>query len=183
MDGRAGLSDMDISRALDGDHAPGPATELFIDHARSIITRNSSADIPFNLSMNPYRGCEHGCVYCLRGDTRILMADGSERELSALRVGDEIVGTEPDGWYGKYARTKVVAHWETWKPAYRVGLAGGTELVASGDHRFLTERGWKHVTAAESTRRYRPALGLGPSRRLGRKPQRHRRTRRCRSAI
>ena len=34
----------------------------------------------------------------------------------------------------------------TTKPAYRVTLADGTELVASGDHRFLTERGWKHVT-------------------------------------
>ncbi|MFX6230721.1 hypothetical protein ABTF44_22250, partial [Acinetobacter baumannii] len=32
--------------------------------ARSIITRNSSPDLPFSLSLNPYRGCEHGCIYC-----------------------------------------------------------------------------------------------------------------------
>jgi DNA repair photolyase len=43
---------------------PHPATQLFIDHARSIITRNDSPDIPFTQSVNPYRGCEHGCVYC-----------------------------------------------------------------------------------------------------------------------
>ena len=34
------------------------------DHARSIIASNDSPDIPFDLSINPYRGCEHGCVYC-----------------------------------------------------------------------------------------------------------------------
>ncbi|MEQ1437734.1 PA0069 family radical SAM protein [Fontimonas sp. SYSU GA230001] len=44
--------------------APPPTTELFIDHARTIITRNDSPDIPFTQSVNPYRGCEHGCVYC-----------------------------------------------------------------------------------------------------------------------
>lgn len=40
------------------------ATEVRIDPARSIINRNQSPDIPFNLSINPYKGCEHGCIYC-----------------------------------------------------------------------------------------------------------------------
>lgn len=39
-------------------------TEVQVERARSIITRNSSPDIPFDRSINPYRGCEHGCVYC-----------------------------------------------------------------------------------------------------------------------
>lgn len=39
-------------------------TEVQIERSRSIITRNSSPDIPFDRSINPYRGCEHGCVYC-----------------------------------------------------------------------------------------------------------------------
>ena len=43
---------------------PGPATQLFPDRARSIIAHNDSPDIPFDQSINPYRGCEHGCVYC-----------------------------------------------------------------------------------------------------------------------
>ena len=41
-----------------------PDTRLMPDPARRIISRNSSPDLPFNLSINPYRGCEHGCIYC-----------------------------------------------------------------------------------------------------------------------
>jgi len=38
--------------------------ELIPERARSIIARNGSPDVPFNQSINPYRGCEHGCIYC-----------------------------------------------------------------------------------------------------------------------
>ncbi len=49
----------------DGDTPdPAPETELFQETIRSIISRNQSPDIPFEQSINPYRGCEHGCVYC-----------------------------------------------------------------------------------------------------------------------
>ncbi|SCC91340.1 conserved hypothetical protein [Thiomonas sp. X19] len=44
--------------------APPPATTVTHEQARSLLTRNSSPDIPFTLSLNPYRGCEHGCIYC-----------------------------------------------------------------------------------------------------------------------
>ncbi len=40
------------------------ATEVTFEEARSIISRNDSPDIPFEASLNPYRGCEHGCIYC-----------------------------------------------------------------------------------------------------------------------
>ncbi|MGF1629882.1 MAG: PA0069 family radical SAM protein [Kiloniellaceae bacterium] len=43
---------------------PGPPTEVTWDATRSIITRNTSPDVPFDRSINPYRGCEHGCIYC-----------------------------------------------------------------------------------------------------------------------
>jgi DNA repair photolyase len=39
-------------------------TQLFVDSAKTVITYNQSPDIPFDRSINPYRGCEHGCVYC-----------------------------------------------------------------------------------------------------------------------
>jgi len=39
-------------------------TTVRIEHARSVLARNDSPDIPFDRSVNPYRGCEHGCVYC-----------------------------------------------------------------------------------------------------------------------
>ncbi|MBL8200304.1 MAG: PA0069 family radical SAM protein [Chromatiales bacterium] len=48
----------------DDEPAPAPATELITEQIRSIISRNQSPDIPFEQSLNPYRGCEHGCVYC-----------------------------------------------------------------------------------------------------------------------
>jgi DNA repair photolyase len=43
---------------------PRPATQYFRDGTKSIITRNSSPDVGFETSLNPYRGCEHGCIYC-----------------------------------------------------------------------------------------------------------------------
>jgi DNA repair photolyase len=42
----------------------GPRTEFFDDLSESVITENSSPDIPYRWSINPYRGCEHGCSYC-----------------------------------------------------------------------------------------------------------------------
>ena len=52
-----------------------------------------------------------------------------------------------------------MAHWETVKSAWRVTLEDGTELVASGDHRFLTaSRGWKHVAPAKRGAGQRPFL-------------------------
>ncbi|MNO23970.1 Radical SAM superfamily protein [compost metagenome] len=39
-------------------------TEVRIETAKTIITRNNSPDLPFDRSINPYRGCEHGCIYC-----------------------------------------------------------------------------------------------------------------------
>lgn len=44
-------------------------TEVSVEAARSIVTRNASPDIPFDRSINPYRGCEHGCVYCFARPT------------------------------------------------------------------------------------------------------------------
>ena len=44
--------------------APAPKTEFFWDDSKTILAKNNSPDIPFNFSINPYRGCEHGCVYC-----------------------------------------------------------------------------------------------------------------------
>ncbi len=48
--------------------APQPTT-ITPESTRSIITRNDSPDVPFDLSINPYRGCEHGCVYCFARPT------------------------------------------------------------------------------------------------------------------
>ena len=48
---------------------PPLTTEVLIDSSRSIISWNTSPDIPFDRSINPYRGCEHGCIYCFARPT------------------------------------------------------------------------------------------------------------------
>jgi DNA repair photolyase len=129
----------------DDEPAAPLATTVTEERARSIIARNDSPDVPFEQSINPYRGCEHGCSYCVHGDTRILMADGSARRISELRASDEIYGTVRHGQYRRYVKSRVLAHWSVIKPAFKVTLEDGTSLIAGGDHRFLTERGWKFV--------------------------------------
>jgi DNA repair photolyase len=55
---------------LAGDAAsPRVDTEFYPDRTRTLITRNRSPDIPFDRSINPYKGCEHGCVYCFARPT------------------------------------------------------------------------------------------------------------------
>ncbi|WP_448657830.1 PA0069 family radical SAM protein [Sphingomonas sp. CJ99] len=73
--GRFGLSDrqddgdwLDDQMLVDG--APPPLrTTVTVEHPRTILTRNQSPDVPFDRSVNPYRGCEHGCIYCFARPT------------------------------------------------------------------------------------------------------------------
>src|ERR1700754_2793239 len=60
-------------------------------HAKSALNRVPEASrMPFRWTINPYRGCSHACVYCLEGDTPILMADGRTRPLAQLQAGGGI---------------------------------------------------------------------------------------------
>lgn len=55
----------------DSDEATRPVqTQYFLDSTRSALTANNSPDIRFRFSINPYRGCEHGCIYCYARPTR-----------------------------------------------------------------------------------------------------------------
>ncbi|MFB2549507.1 PA0069 family radical SAM protein [Ensifer soli] len=58
--------------ALD-EELPPLRTEVQVEKPRSIISRNDSPDLPFDRSVNPYRGCEHGCVYCFARPTHAFM--------------------------------------------------------------------------------------------------------------
>jgi len=91
-------------------------TEVATDTARKVITRNTSPDIPFDRSINPYRGCEHGCIYCyarpthaylglspgLDFESKLYMKPDApellERELSARNYTPRIIaiGTNTD---------------------------------------------------------------------------------------
>jgi DNA repair photolyase len=147
----AAVRTFDAPEALD--------TRFYEVRAKSALNKVPKASrMPFRWTINPYRGCTHACNFCLGGETPILMANGRTRPLAELRPGDGIYGTERRGTYRHYVPTEVLDHWSTVKPAYRVTLADGTALIASGDHRFLSNRGWKHVTGAEQGPLQRPHL-------------------------
>ena len=68
----------------DPEPEPGPTTQFLTDASRTIIATNDSPDVGFDASVNPYRGCEHGCIYCLRAaDARV------PRLLRGARLRDE----------------------------------------------------------------------------------------------
>jgi len=91
-------------------------TEITMERPKTIITRNDSPDIPFDRSINPYRGCEHGCVYCyarpthafmglspgLDFETRLFVKEGAatllEHEISAPNYTPKVIaiGTNTD---------------------------------------------------------------------------------------
>jgi DNA repair photolyase len=133
--------------------------EFIEAECKTIINHVPGNYLPFNWSINPYRGCSHACSYCAWGDTPLLLADGRVKPLAKIEVGEIVYGTERQGRYRRYVPTPVLAYWETHKPAYRVTLEDGTELITSGDHRFLTALGgWKHVAPAERGAGQRPFL-------------------------
>src|SRR5579884_1084428 len=98
------------------DELPPFKTEVILEKAKTIITRNDSPDISFDRSINPYRGCEHGCVYCyarpthaylglspgLDFETKLFMKPNApellERELAAPGYVPKIIaiGTNTD---------------------------------------------------------------------------------------
>jgi hypothetical protein len=154
-----GVGDGTVTRTFDAPEAMG--INFHEVRARSALNRVPGGRYGFGWTINSYRGCTHACVYCLDGDTPILMADGQTKPLADVRIGDAIYGTVRRDSYRRYEITRVLAHWTTRKPAYRVTLEDGTELIASGDHRFLTaQRGWKYVTGDEQGRARRPHLTL-----------------------
>jgi DNA repair photolyase len=89
--------------------APSPRTQFLRDLSQSIITYNDSPDVGFSASVNPYRGCEHGCIYCyarpyheylgmsagLDFETKILVKENApellRRELSAKRWEPQVL--------------------------------------------------------------------------------------------
>src|SRR5437870_10983788 len=59
------LNDADVvDLDLETEERPQRQTQYFRDETKSVITRNNSPDVGFETSLNPYRGCEHGCIYC-----------------------------------------------------------------------------------------------------------------------
>jgi DNA repair photolyase len=67
--GRESFDDGWSSEDEDGADAPAWKTVVADEYAKTILSRNASPDVPFSVSLNPYRGCEHGCIYCFARPT------------------------------------------------------------------------------------------------------------------
>jgi DNA repair photolyase len=137
-------------------------TRFYEVHAKSVLNRvPEKSRMPFRWTINPYRGCAHACTYCVGPDTPVLMADGRNKPMVDLEIGDSVYGTARQGCYRRFVATEVLDKWSSIKPAWAVTLEDGTELLASEDHRFLTARGWKHVLGREQGPLQRPHLTPG----------------------
>jgi DNA repair photolyase len=110
------------------DELPPFKTQVTVDSTRKIITRNDSPDIGFDRSINPYRGCEHGCIYCFARPTHAYLglspgldfesklfvkpeaADLLEKELSAPGYEPKVIaiGTNTDPYQPIERRYKVM---------------------------------------------------------------------------
>ena len=71
------------------DEIPGLKTEVTLERPRTIIARNESPDIPFDRSINPYRGCEHGCLYCFARPTHAYLGLGAGLDFETKLVAKE----------------------------------------------------------------------------------------------
>src|SRR5262245_57261033 len=129
----------------DAKELPPLETTVTAEHAKSILTRNDSPDVGFDVSINPYRGCEHGCVYCLAPETPVLHADMSWRPLGEVRVGDTLVGFDElpkRGRTRKLRPARVEAMWWSRRPTSRL-ITRSAEVVATPEHRWLQARDFR----------------------------------------
>jgi DNA repair photolyase len=126
-----------------GERAPALSTRYYRDPSRSLIARNESPDVGFSASINPYRGCMHGCIYCMAPDTPVLGADLVWRPIGALCVGDELIGfdefPQSPGDARKLRRTRVEAIWWSRKPTLRL-ITRKADVTTTDDHRWLEDR-------------------------------------------
>src|SRR5215469_17151834 len=89
---------------------PPFATSVSVDASRKVITRNESPDIGFDRSINPYRGCEHGCIYCFARPTHAYLGLSSGLDFESRLLA-------------KPEAPRLLAA-ELAKPGYRPGVLG-----------------------------------------------------------
>ena len=118
-------------------HVPDPGespearlSEFIPDHSLSILARNESPDVGFDASVNPYRGCEHGCVYCYARPTHEFLGFSSgldfERKILVKQRGPQLL--------------RAALSRPGWKPRV-LGLSGVTDPYQPAERRFRLTRG------------------------------------------
>ena len=103
-------------------------------------------------------GCQHDCSYCLAPDTQVLMYDGTLKAIKDVQIGDAVYGVADGGTYRKFTKAVVTNWMASVKKAYKITLTNGNTLICSGDHQWLSNRGWKYTSGAMSGANQRPYL-------------------------
>jgi DNA repair photolyase len=125
-----------------------PETRLLSDPSRTIVATNNSPDVGFDASVNPYRGCEHACSYCLAPDTPVLFGDLGWRPIGEARVGDVLVGFDEypaRGQTRKLRPARVQRVWRSRKATLRL-VTEKAEVLTTAEHRWLAGDGrWRRT--------------------------------------
>ncbi len=128
----------DSARGRSASHPPAsrsselasPPTEFIADASRTIVSSNQSPDIPFSRSVNPYRGCEHGCVYCYARPTHEYLGFSSgldfERKIMVKHDAPALL-------------RKALSS-RSWKPS-AIGISGVTDPYQPVERRLRITRG------------------------------------------
>lgn len=139
-----------VDEGADDLPAVSPVTEVRVELARRILSRNDSPDVPFDLSINPYRGCEHGCIYCyarpthsylnlspgLDFETRLVAKSNAAQRLRAelarpgylpspINIGSATDAYQPQERHWRITRELLEVLDETRHPATIVTKSGG----------------------------------------------------------
>src|SRR5262245_25681460 len=123
--------------ALDAGAGPGdPPTEYYADRARSVVTENDSPDVGFRFSVNPYRGCSHGCTYCYARPTHEFLG------LSAGLDFETKVFVKEDA----PALLREFLMRDRWRPE-PIALSGVTDPYQPAERRFRLTRRCLEVAA------------------------------------
>ncbi|MGK2856418.1 MAG: PA0069 family radical SAM protein [Thermoanaerobaculia bacterium] len=116
--------------------AVAPATRFFRDPSRSIIASNDSPDVAFDRSVNPYRGCEHGCIYCYARPTHEYLGYSAGLDFETKIMVKEDAPA--------LLRKELMA--KSWKPQL-IGLSGVTDCYQPAEKAMRLTRGCLEVLA------------------------------------
>jgi len=116
--------------ALESDELRQIQTQFYEDHSRSILSRNDSPDLSFTWSLNPYRGCEHGCIYCYARPSHEYLGWSAgldfETRILVKRKAPELLARKLSG--------------SSWEPSV-VSLSGNTDPYQPVERHLQLSRG------------------------------------------